>query len=244
MDEKRDGKAVPAAAKNADVEAFLRQVAAMPTARPARGKGRLIFAMDATASREPTWDRACQLQGEMFEATAALGGLDVQLVFYRGFDECKSSKWLSTAPQLHRAMRAVFCAGGQTQIVRILGHAITAARAGHVNALVFVGDAMEESLDELMGRAGELGLLGVPVFLFHEGGDPVAARAFKEIARVTKGAYCPFDAASAEQLRALLGAVAAYAAGGRRALADYGKRAGGAALCLSQTLALPGKKAG
>ncbi len=236
MDEKRDGSQVPAAAKGAEVETFLRQVAAMPAARPSRGRGRLIFAMDATASRGPTWDRACQIQGEMFEATAALGGLEVQLVFYRGFDECKASKWLATGPQLHRAMRAVSCVGGQTQIARILGHAINAARAGQVNALVFVGDAMEESLDELLGLAGELALLGVPAFVFHEGGDPVAGRAFKEIARVTRGAYCPFDAASAEQLRALLGAVAAYAAGGRRALSDYGKRTGGAALMLSHRM--------
>ena len=244
MDEKRDGNKVPAAAKGAEVEAFLRQVATMPAARPASGRGRLVFAMDATASREPSWDRACRLQGEMFEATSALGGLEVQLVFYRGFNECKASKWLSTAPQLHRAMRAVSCVGGQTQIARVLGHAIAAARAGQVNALVFVGDAMEELLDELLGLAGELGLLGVPAFVFHEGGDPVAARAFKEIARVTRGAYCPFDAGSAEQLRALLGAVAAYAAGGRRALADYGKRTGGAALQLAHSLAPPAAGSG
>ena len=236
MDDKRDGKSVPAAGPSAEVESFLRQVAAMPAARPTRGRGRLVFAMDATASRGPTWDRACRLQGEMFEATSALGGLEVQLVFYRGFDECKASKWLSTAAQLHRAMRAVSCVGGQTQIARVLGHAISAARSGQVNALVFVGDAMEESLDELLGLAGEQALLGVPAFIFHEGGDPIAARAFKEIARVTRGAYCPFDAGSAEQLRALLGAVAAYAAGGRKALADYGKRAGGAALLLTRQI--------
>jgi hypothetical protein len=227
---------VPAPAKSAEVEAFLQKVAAMPAARPASGRGRLIFAMDATASREPTWDRACRLQGEMFEATAGLGGLEVQLVFYRGFDECKASRWLAAAPQLHRAMRAVSCIGGQTQISRVLSHAIKTARAGQVNALVFVGDAMEESLDALLGLAGELGLLGVPAFVFHEGGDSNAARAFKEIARVTRGAYCPFDTGSAEQLRALLGAVAAYAAGGRRALTAYGERAGGAALLLSHRM--------
>ena len=66
------------------------------------GRGRLIFALDATASREPTWDRACRIQGEMFEATAALGGLEIQLVFYRGFSECKASRWMThrrrTAP--------------------------------------------------------------------------------------------------------------------------------------------------
>ena len=237
MNDKREGdNPLPVAGKKAEVDAFLRQVASMPAARPSSGRGRLIFAMDATASREPTWDRACRLQGEMFEATAALGGLEVQLVFYRGFNECKASRWLGNAASLHKAMRAVFCVGGQTQIARILGHALNAAKAGQVNALVFVGDAMEEGLDELLGMAGELGLLGVPAFLFHEGGDPVAGRAFKEIARVTRGAYCPFDAASADQLRALLGAVAAYAAGGRRALADYGKRTGGAALRLAHHL--------
>ena len=49
----------------AEVEAFLKKVAL--TARPVKtaGRGRLIFAMDATASREPTWDRACHIQAEM-----------------------------------------------------------------------------------------------------------------------------------------------------------------------------------
>jgi hypothetical protein len=235
MGQKREDK-LPAAGKNADVEAFLNQVAAMPAARPSGGRGRLVFAMDATASRGPTWDRACRLQGEMFEATAGLGGLEVQLVFYRGFNECKASKWLASATDLHRAMRAVSCVGGETQIGRVLQHALKVAKTGRFGALVFVGDAMEETLDVLLGLAGELGLLGVPAFMFHEGGDPVTARAYKEIARVTRGAYCPFDANSAEQLKALLGAVAAYAAGGRKALADYGKRAGGSALLLAQNL--------
>ena len=54
-------------------------------AEAGEGRARLIFAMDATASREPTWDRACQVQGQMFLETAALGGLEVQLVYYRGF---------------------------------------------------------------------------------------------------------------------------------------------------------------
>jgi hypothetical protein len=105
-----------------------------------------------------------------------------------------------------------------------------------VNALVFVGDCMEESLDDHCVSAGELGLLGVPVFIFQEGREPVAERAFKEIVRLTKGAWCPFDAGAAHQLRELLRAAAAYAAGGRRALADLSKRRGGegAVLLLGQ----------
>src|ERR1700722_14947032 len=124
--DKDDQGQLPARPKNAEVDAFLRKVAAMPAARPASGRGKLIFAMDATASREPSWDHACKIQGEMFEATAALGGLDVQLVFYRGFNECKASKWLSTAAALQGAMRAVSCVGGSTQIARVLAHAISA----------------------------------------------------------------------------------------------------------------------
>lgn len=235
-----DKTQLPAAAKNAAVDAFLRQVAAMPAARPATGRGRLIFAMDATASREPSWDHACQIQDEMFEATAALGGLDVQLVFYRGFNQCKASKWLSTAASLHDAMQAVSCEGGETQIARVLHHALSAADSGKIGALVFVGDAMEEKLDTLCNLAGRLGLRGVPVFAFHEGSDAVAERAFKEIARLSHGAYCRFDSGSAHELRALLGAVAAYAAGGQRALADYGRAVGGAALLLSRQLG-PGR---
>src|SRR5438128_8654228 len=140
----KDNDNLPQQSGRGEVDAFIRQVQAMPQARPASGRGRLIFAMDATASREPTWDRACQIQGEMFEATAALGGLEIQLVYYRGFNECKASRWLGDAASLHRAMRSVFCVGGRTQIVRVLDHALTAAREARVNALVFVGDAMEE----------------------------------------------------------------------------------------------------
>jgi hypothetical protein len=234
--DKDDKSQLPASARNADVDAFLRKVASMPAARPSNGRGKLIFAMDATASREPSWDHACQIQGEMFEATAALGGLDVQLVFYRGFNECKASKWLSAAPVLHGAMRAVFCMGGETQIARVLRHALKEADAQKIGALVFVGDAMEEKLDELCGLAGQLGLRGVPVFVFHEGHDKAAEGAFKDIARLSHGAYCRFDASSAGELRALLGAVAAYAAGGQRALANYSKSAGGSALLLAKQL--------
>jgi len=226
---------LPASGKSAEVEAFLRQIETLPV-RAASGRGRLVFAMDATASREPSWDRACRIQGEMFEATSSLGGIEIQLVFYRGFNECKASRWLTSAAELHQAMRAVSCLGGETQIERVLIHGIKAARAGRLDALVFVGDAMEENADTLANLAGELGLLNVPVFVFHEGQDAKAASCFKEIARLSHGAYCPFDSSSAGELKALLGAVASYAAGGRKALANYGKAAGGPALLLARRL--------
>ncbi|MGH6973049.1 MAG: VWA domain-containing protein [Stellaceae bacterium] len=228
---------VPANRQSAEVSAFLKTVASLPTqVRPAATKGRLIFTMDATASREPTWDRASRIQGEMFEAAADLGGVEIQLVYYRSYAECKASRWLRTANELHDAMRAVTCAAGETQIERVLRHAITVARGEHLNALVFVGDAMEENGDTLVQLAGELALLNVPAFIFHEGNNPAVARVFREIARLSRGAYCPFDSSSAAELKALLGAVAAYAAGGRQALADYSRRTGGSALLLARQI--------
>ena len=221
---------------SADVDAFLRRVAAAPAPVRQGETGRLIFAMDATASREPTWDNACQIQGEMFDATASLGGLSVQLVYYRGFGECRASKWVRDSRALVRAMTAVHCLGGHTQIRRVLQHALDETNAQRVHALVFVGDAMEENVDDLCAIAGELGLRGVPAFMFHEGHDPSAALAFRQIARLSNGAYLRFDSSSARQLKELLGAVAVYAAGGRKALTDYSRRRGEAVLQIAHQI--------
>lgn len=234
-----DGDKLPAQrSSQSEVDAFLRTVAAVPPPRTGK-RGRLMFAMDATASREPTWDRACRIQGEMFETTAALGGLDVQLVFYRGFRECRASPWVGTAHDLLQRMTAVRCAAGQTQIGRVLAHAVKQTRIEKVNALVFVGDCMEEDIDALAHTAGELGLLGVPAFLFHEGADPAARKAFQTIARLTGGACCPFDSSSAQQLRDLLAAVAVFAAGGRAALEDFSRRRGGVVGLLTSQVGRP-----
>ncbi len=225
------------------VDSFLQKVAEtpVPTPRSEGGSGRLVFAMDATASREATWDRACHLQSQMFEETARLGGLDVQLVFYRGFGECRASRWASDAPTLHRLMAGVHCRGGQTQIGKVLDHVKRAAASEKVDALVFIGDAMEENIDILCHKAGEIGLLGVPAFMFQEDGDPAAERTFREIARLTGGAWCPFDAASAQQLRELLSAVAVYAAGGRRAMLEYAGETGGGALQMVRQIGYKGQ---
>lgn len=220
----------------AAVDAFLAKVRAAPQPVPSTARGRLIFALDATLSRQPTWDEAARLQADMFRETQSLGGLDLQLVYYRGFQEFFASPWLAESGALLGHMTGVDCRGGQTQIERVLAHAVDQAKARRVAALVFVGDAFEENADRVCQRAGELGLLGVPVFVFHEGGQPQPANVFQEIARLSKGAYCPFDAGSARQLRELLSAVAVYAAGGRVALEDHARKAGGAARLLTHRL--------
>lgn len=229
--------ATPATAANADsdVAAFIAKMKTV-AAPVSAGRGRLLFGMDATMSRAPTWDMALSLQAEMFAAVKEVGGLDVQLVYFRGLGECRASKWVSDPEALARLMRSVSCQGGLTQIGKVLAHALDESRQRRVNAVVYVGDSMEEDVDRLCAHAGELALLGVPVFVFQEGGDETAARAFREISRLTKGAFCRFDRGSARQLRDLLTAVATFAAGGRKALlALSGQRYGaGARLLLEQ----------
>ena len=218
-----------------EVDAFVRQVRQMTGVGGAQ-RGRLIFAMDATMSREHTWDMALAMQADMFREVASLGGLDVQLVFFRGFGECHSSKWVADPEELARLMSKVSCRGGQTQIAKVLGHAGRESAQHRVGALVYVGDSMEENVDELCQLAGEIGLKGVRVFIFQEGQNGIAERAFREIARLSGGAYSRFDAGSAAQLRELLRAVAVYAAGGQRALADFSATGKGAARVLLEQL--------
>lgn len=199
---------------------FLKRVEGLAQARPASGRrGRLVFAIDATASRQPTWDRACRLQGEMFQATRDLGGLAVQMAYYRGFMELAATPFLTDSNELTRRMSGVQCLGGQTQIGRMLQHVLTETRKERVNALIFVGDAVEEAVDPLCHLAGQLGLHGTPAFVFQEGDSAEARNAFRQIAQISGGAWAPFDTSAAGALAELLRAVAVYAAGGRAALA-------------------------
>ncbi|MBV9561900.1 MAG: VWA domain-containing protein [Bradyrhizobium sp.] len=216
-----------------DIAAFVAKAKAMSPHAPG-SKGRLIFALDATMSRQPTWDMACALQADMFREAAALGSLDIRLVYYRGYDECRATRWISDSAELARLMGKIDCRGGNTQIGKVLSDARREGAASGVRAVVFVGDAMEEKVDDLCAKAGELGMLKVPVFLFQEGHDADAEQAFREIARLTGGAWCRFDPGAAAQLKELLRAAAAYAAGGREALMRLSARESGAARLLGQ----------
>ena len=229
---RRDRPDLPdAQSRPQEIDAFLQAARTMAPTGTADGRGRLIFALDATMSRQPTWDTALRLQAQMFEEAAKVGGLDIQLAYYRGFNECRASRWVSDGRALRDLMTTIDCRGGHTQIGRILAHARKETGRKKVNVLVFVGDAMEEKVDDLAALAGELGMLGLKVFIFQEGRDPSVERAFREIARLSGGAYARFDISAAGQLAELLRAAAVYAAGGVKALARGGA---GAQLLLQQ----------
>jgi hypothetical protein len=176
---------------------------------------RLIFALDATASRQPTWDQAAELQIEMFSAAGA--DIDVKLVYYRGL-ECKASPWVHNQETLLTLMRKISCITGYTQIGRVLSHALKETESSPVRALVFVGDAFEESRRAMREPAAMLGQKGTPVFMFQEGEDYSTAKAFKEIAELSGGLYAAFDAGASarlkEQLKTILRTVGQFATAG------------------------------
>ena len=194
-----------------NIQAFIERRKAEEASRP-----RLIFALDATMSRQPTWDSAAELQEQMFKAAGS--GIDVQLVYYRG-QECKASGWLRDPARLTSSMRKISCVSGYTQIERVLAHALREADKHSIRALVFVGDACEEDLAGLTEPAGSLGRKSVPVFMFQEGDDASATKAFREIARLSNGICARFDVGSAAQLANLLRTVGRFATGGDGRLA-------------------------
>lgn len=211
------GRAAPTTTRSnsSEIDAFLRRARALA---PESGGGRLILSLDATMSRQHTWDLACSIQGEMFDAVGTSGSLSVQLVYFRGLGECRASAFVRDTKSLKRLMTGIDCRGGHTQIGKVLSHALKANAATKVGALVYIGDALEEPIDELAVKAGNLGLHGVPVFVFQEGRDAVAESGFKEIARLSKGAWFRFDRNSAARLAGLLSSIAVYATGGLKAL--------------------------
>lgn len=214
------------------VDAFLERVREAPVTASGGARGRLVFALDATMSRQATWDMAVGLQGRMFETASSLGGLDVQLVYFRGLAECRASRFVADGKGLAALMSRIDCRGGHTQIGRVLQHVRGETRTRKVGALVYVGDAMEENPDALAALAGEIGLMGVKAFMFQEGADPAAMRTFREIARLTGGAWAQFDASAPRRLADLLAAAAAYAVGGRTALERRAQEGGDAARLL------------
>ncbi|MFT6113706.1 MAG: hypothetical protein ACJA10_000639 [Oleispira sp.] len=200
-----------------DIQAFIGRVNNTPLITGA-DKGRLIFAMDATASREHCWDMASHQHAAMFTEADKISALSVQLCYYRGFGEFKALPWMRGANEIKQALLSVNCLGGKTQIAKVLSHALSETRADKVDALVFIGDCVEENPDSLAALAGQLGILNLPLFIFQEGDNPGVGTIFSQLATLSGGAHCQFDQGSAKQLGQLLAAVAVYAAGGKSAL--------------------------
>jgi hypothetical protein len=192
-------------------------------------RGRLAFGLDATASRASSWARACELQAKMFREAAPIGKLSVQLVFFRGLSECRASKWCQSGDELAQLMHKIDCEGGYTQIGRVLGHVLREHAQAPVQALILIGDSMEEEIGALAGLASQLGKARVPIFAFQEGRDAVVRSAFRLLALKSGGEYFEFNPdkpRAVEQLSEQLNAVARLAVGDVKARQPEGDRQG------------------
>jgi hypothetical protein len=101
--------------------------------------------------------------------------------------------WTRGADDIKQALLSVLCLAGQTQIAKVLTHALSETRTSKVNALVFVGDCVEENPDSLGALAGQLGILNLPLFAFQEGENPKVGSIFSQLATLSGGAHCQFE---------------------------------------------------
>jgi hypothetical protein len=178
---------------------------------------RIAIVIDATQSREATWDNAAQLQAEMFSEAAKLGGLQMQVTYFRGPSEVRSSGWTGDARVLQEFMGRVRCDSGHTKYARAFSHVRQEHQRQPINAVIVIGDALEEIPSTLYDAVAGL---RVPFFMFQEGDDPQVRAAFEKIRDLTKGAYCAFNTGAIAQLREYLQGVVVYTTGGVAALSD------------------------
>ena len=121
-------------------------------------------------------------------------------------------------------MEKIDCRGGHTQIGKILAHAKRENEAKKCRRWSSSAMPWRSRSTISAPRPANWACSASRRSCFQEGGDAVAEQAFREIARLSRGAYCRFDISAAHELAELLRAVAAYAAGGMKALADLKAR--------------------
>lgn len=182
-----------------------------------RGKARLIFALDLTASRKASLKKARLATAAMFDTVKAVGEVSVKLVYYRGWQECRATGWHNDPGVLSGCMQRLSCKTGGTQIARVLRFVLAEKEA--VSGVVLIVDECEDDAEELAGLAAMLGDKRIPLFVFHECavGDSSAHPAkpvFERLAAASHGVYSEFDPESALALRELLASVAAFSVAG------------------------------
>lgn len=190
--------------------ADLLTAAIAPQLRP-----RLVFAFDATASREPAWDTAREVTDALF--TALPGELDVALAVHGGGQVHTFTDFSPDVHLFRDQAASVRCQAGSTALVSLMEK--VRMHAG-VKVLLYIGDCFEEVPSAALEQADALRLRGVRTILFHDAstGDPTARAVFEEIARRTGGVCLDFHDSNPADLRDILEAVAVLAYGGIKLL--------------------------
>ena len=201
-------------------------------------RGRMIFALDATGSRQPTWNLAKSMQRDMLAEAAKIGTLDVALSYFRNSrhdHDMRFSDFTSDPNSLIELMNGIDCEFGPTQIIGMISHALFLHSQEPINAMVYIGDNQEEDDFSFYDMCRRVASSGMKLFIFHELNSETARRdaeIFRKGAELAGGAYMEFSEGSAKELRELLLAVAAFATGGLKALGNQNSNA--ARLLLTQ----------
>jgi len=174
---------------------------------------RLVFGVDATASREPTWASAKSITDRMFEAIP--GALDVALAVHGAGQVHTFTEFSADVDQFRRQASAVRCQAGNTQLCELMQRTLD---AGGVRVMSYVGDAFEESRAEAYALADRFRLRGIKAVLLADAADEATLEVFREIADRTGGAVLDFRATELGLMGDLLAAVATLAIGGRKLL--------------------------
>jgi hypothetical protein len=196
----------------------------METITPARP--RLVFAVDATASREPAWAAARQVTDALVKALP--GQLDVALAVHGGSRVHTFTPFTSNAATLRDRAAGVACQAGMTRLLPILS---TSLKHPAVRVVIYIGDVFEESVIQGRRLADNMGQRGTKLIVLHDTADPAArldAEVFWDLAKRTGGCVLPFNASASGRLRELLSAVAVYAVGGETLLQERARDLPGA----------------
>jgi len=188
------------------------QVGTAPAAPTAR-RPRLVFAVDATASREATWRSAQKITARMFGVIP--DALDVALAVHGGDDVHTFTEFSADVDVFRKQAAAVRCETGTTRLCEIMARTLD---AGGVRVMSYIGDAFEEDADEVLELADRFRLRGIQAVMLSDDADPEALAVFRQIAERTGGAVLDFRTGDTVLMGELLAGVATLAIGGRKLL--------------------------
>ncbi len=126
-----------------------------PVEAGASGGPRLIFAVDATASREPAWTAARRVTDALVKALP--GELDVALAVHGGSRVHTFTAFTKDAATLRDRAAGVACEAGLTRLLPILSASL---KHQAVRVVVYIGDVFEESLNQGRRLADAMGAQG------------------------------------------------------------------------------------
>ncbi len=170
----------------------------------------ICFVIDATGSRQHSWQQAQRTQAEMFDAVKSAGNLKLSIVCHRG-NRVSDLGTFATPADAKRSMAAVSCEAGNTEIIGSL----KAAMGKKPSTIIMIGDCFEENFGDLQQVCSKLAAEQIRVYAFVEGNDPNGQHAYKMAADLTGGIFQPFG--SGLDLSDLCVAAAVFDVGGQQA---------------------------